>query len=745
MPTTTTFNYTGALQTFTVPTGVTSIAVACTGAGTAAGGAGDKITGTLAVTPGQVLNLYVGGQGGSPAGSAGGAGGFNGGGAGGNAPGGASGSGGFGGGGGTDIRVGGTALANRVCAAGAGAGSGRGTGGGGGNANTAGGTGTIANGNGKAGTGAAGGAGGTGVPNGSAGVLGVGGAGSSSTANVGGGGGGGGGYYGGGGGGNGNNVAGNATGGGGGGSNYTGGLTGAATVAAVGTGNGVITLTYDQPPTAPVLNPPAAGGAVDVTQPTVLSWTFSDPDTGDAQAGASVQYRVVGAGAWTDLQLIGTASSAQTATIPANTLAAGSTYEWRVATTDGTVAGPYSGAQQFLAVSAPAAATITAPISQITTNPVTVQWTTPVGQVAYQIRLVADDGSGNAVTATVYSDTGQVNSALQSVAVPLGTAPQGGLVHAQVRYQQYAGIWSAWADSGAETVNAGPPGLPTLAFATNPATGAITVTITNPALPNATVSQDLYRTDVGAVPLSIDFAAQAAVPAVADSLQAMQLIAGQPPPKLQSGSLAMNLAGSGASRMDVQYSLGKRISRIRAEFLIESAAWTTDGATLGLLALAAPYSGGALTPDSHCYLTLTRTSWGLGYISGGVLTSLISGSYAALALDTVFSIEVAINPYTNTAILWLPDGSVKTVTSANLALVSGVVLDAAYLLNAANTDRRFRVRNLWATDQVDFGELRIAAGLPANSSYTDYTPGSGRSYRYRVQASAFFGGSASSA
>ena len=70
----TTFNsafvYTGSLQTFTVPAGVTSVNIQIWGAGggggmgtSTVGGAGAYITGLLAVTPGQVLSLIVGGPG----------------------------------------------------------------------------------------------------------------------------------------------------------------------------------------------------------------------------------------------------------------------------------------------------------------------------------------------------------------------------------------------------------------------------------------------------------------------------------------------------------------------------------------------------------------------------------------------------------------------------------------------------------------------------------------------------------
>ena len=76
------FAYTGVEQTYTVPAGVSSVRIAATGgagAGPAAGsglsgGRGGVATGVVAVTPGQVLYVYVGGAGGQPMG------GFNGGG-----------------------------------------------------------------------------------------------------------------------------------------------------------------------------------------------------------------------------------------------------------------------------------------------------------------------------------------------------------------------------------------------------------------------------------------------------------------------------------------------------------------------------------------------------------------------------------------------------------------------------------------------------------------------------------------
>lgn len=70
--TTTNFSYTGGYQTYTVPGGVTSLTVTASGASgggatwASYSGAGGFVSGTLAVTPGQILTIVVGGGGGAP-------------------------------------------------------------------------------------------------------------------------------------------------------------------------------------------------------------------------------------------------------------------------------------------------------------------------------------------------------------------------------------------------------------------------------------------------------------------------------------------------------------------------------------------------------------------------------------------------------------------------------------------------------------------------------------------------------
>ncbi len=257
----TTFSYTGAVQTYTVPPGCTSIQIETWGAQGSGGngGLGGYAKGTMTVTPGQVLNVYVGGQTG-----------YNGGGLGHAAV-------NRNGGGASDVRVSPYALADRVIVAGGGGAGGQtdvGIRNGGG-----GGTGTVgpnyAGGGGGDGYGGNGGAGGVnggtgntschsggagggglnsgGAPScntcytntcGQAGTLGQGG--NSDTwengicyNSYGGTNGGGGGYYGGGG----SSVGNCGGGGGGGGSSWTGTLTNITLTGGIRTGNGQIIIT----------------------------------------------------------------------------------------------------------------------------------------------------------------------------------------------------------------------------------------------------------------------------------------------------------------------------------------------------------------------------------------------------------------------------------------------------------------------------------------------------------------------
>lgn len=288
-----TYNFTGAVQTFIVPCGVTQIYVRASGAegGTGAiggnassggvGGKGSVIAGYLNVTPGQTLNIYVGGAGG--AGTAG----FNGGGTGGDQNGG-------GGGGASDIRFPTTSSGDRLLVAAGGGGGGRAgcestvvNGGAGGNGDengangsnapthggqAGGGAGAIGQSFGVKGVGCGGYSGVDGVSGGVNGQGGNGGAGQSccclTYASIPGGGGGGGGYIGGGGGGGGSagtvGCTGNdkgAGGGGAGGKSFMGNLVLPQFFTGKNTGNGKVVISYD-------VNSSVSLDSLNITQPT---------------------------------------------------------------------------------------------------------------------------------------------------------------------------------------------------------------------------------------------------------------------------------------------------------------------------------------------------------------------------------------------------------------------------------------------------------------------------------------------
>ena len=250
-----TFRYTGRARTWRVPAGVTRASFDVFGAAGGGndvvglpiirGGKGGHTSAEIKVTPGEVLHIFVGGKGRDGASTLGlpprhgSRGGFNGGGNGGFNPFNHQlGSGGGGGGGASDIRVGGTHLANRVIVAGGGGGSserlstcGFSVGGGGGGLKGAHGVAAFV-------ASCIGGTGGDQFGHSGSRLLGFGGNGALPFRQLAGGGGGGGGYYGGGGG--------SVVAGGGGGSGF--GPKGTTFETGVRAGNGIVTVTGDDPP-----------------------------------------------------------------------------------------------------------------------------------------------------------------------------------------------------------------------------------------------------------------------------------------------------------------------------------------------------------------------------------------------------------------------------------------------------------------------------------------------------------------
>ena len=298
--TTATFSFTGTAQQFAVPAGVTSVDVDVFGAegGYSVGtpGKGAQVTATVPVTPGDVLQIMVGGQGS-------GNGGFNGGGDGGAGFGPAS-----AGGGASDIRVGTCAVTNscglmaRAVVAGGGGGvgssfSGPAIGGDGGLVGSAG---SDPGGLGIFGAGGDATSGGAAAGSGASGVLGQGGNGGDG-ADAGspfggsfdeGGGGGGGGYYGGGGGGGGDaaGLGDPSAGNGGGGSSF--GPGSATFVPGVQVGPGSITISFAGPPAStPTSTSLTSDGPNPSTDGDVASFTAT---VTPVPTGGAIQFAVDG-------------------------------------------------------------------------------------------------------------------------------------------------------------------------------------------------------------------------------------------------------------------------------------------------------------------------------------------------------------------------------------------------------------------------------------------------------------------
>lgn len=534
--TTKTFVYTGAMQSWIVPIGVTSVTMALYGAGggNQPGGGGTPGLGgylkcTLATTPGETLKVGVGGKG-LQGGTGGGqydypAGGYGYHAAGTTAPGntgggvggskyyyggsGIPGYNGSSGGGGSAVGRG-TGSTIMAIAGGGGASGYAGGGSGGNGGGTTGGVGSGAN-RGGGGTQSAGGAAGVGTESVSssglkpayAGVYwatsyGSGGGGQSST-----GGGGGGGYYGGGGGGCDGNAGTGATrayGGGGGSSYYLPAATGVTNTRGGGTtGNGSVTFTYNLPPNAPIPQSPVGYTGINVANPTIFQWLNSFNEAGDSQTAMEIHYRVKGGTTWVSTGVITQAGVQYT--IAASTFIGGNDYEWQVRATgqkSGT-AGPWSATNYFTAVSPPVAPSVVSPAASeiITNTQYNVTWRPYVGQQSLQVTIYGDDGTGALDPTNVIYDTGLIGgdnggSSSWPVVFPVGDYA----LHVAVKVI-IGGVFSP-ASNVYATTSISSPQQP-LVFATPMASlGAIQVGVTNPtsdASRPAAVSNDIYRSD----------------------------------------------------------------------------------------------------------------------------------------------------------------------------------------------------------------------------------------------------------
>jgi hypothetical protein len=235
------------------------------------------------------------------------------------------------------------------------------------------------------------------------------------------------------------------------------------------------------PPNAPTLNQPVSGSYIADDVANIFAWTFSDPDAGDTQSKADMQWRV-GAGAWTAINNV-SATAAQSHSFASGywTAEVGQTVEWQVRTYDAAgVVGPWSSSAFFIPVASPTAPVITSPTAGATMGQVSesVTWTF-ANQRGYEVQRVADN-AGSPDLGTVYFDSGQVADAVAH-SLALSFTVNNRYEHIQVRGQDAtSGLWSAWTDVRVHVAYQAPP-VPTLTVTAIPGSAAVDLQIINPA------------------------------------------------------------------------------------------------------------------------------------------------------------------------------------------------------------------------------------------------------------------------
>lgn len=191
-------------------------------------------------------------------------------------------------------------------------------------------------------------------------------------------------------------------------------------------------------PNAPTLNSPIGSLTIDLGVIERFSFTYSNTDPTDAQSAFDLQYRVIGAPSWTNVNVVTPYGYYD---FPASTFTANN-YEWQVRTYDSIgLVGPWSASSFFTAAVQSATLSITAPTSGSTLGATaTITWSTPT-QTDYEVRRVRDL-AGVPDTTTIYFDSGDVvDTATRSLALSFSTNNR--YEHLQVRIKT-GGLWTAW-------------------------------------------------------------------------------------------------------------------------------------------------------------------------------------------------------------------------------------------------------------------------------------------------------------
>jgi hypothetical protein len=256
-------------------------------------------------------------------------------------------------------------------------------------------------------------------------------------------------------------------------------------------------------PNTPTWVSPTGGQAQDVAAGLTLDWAFSDPDPNDVQSAYALQ-RQIGSGSlnyytasgntWGTTEVFNSTATTQV-TVPANTWGNGAdaNHTYKVKTRDSTALDSGYSAGLVVVPSAKVNPSFTAPASGgiVTSATVTVTWTVSE-QTAYQVKLLTNPGG-----ATMY-DSGKVVSTSTTHTPTLVLADGSGWTINLTTWNN-EGLAST-VQTRSFSVDYITPMVPTLVATAVPASGYITVAITNPTPSGgapAVASQDLWRRKTG--------------------------------------------------------------------------------------------------------------------------------------------------------------------------------------------------------------------------------------------------------
>ena len=256
-------------------------------------------------------------------------------------------------------------------------------------------------------------------------------------------------------------------------------------------------------PLAPTLAYPTAGAEVDAALDAVLAWVHRSSQA-MAQQARQLRARASGSSTWLYLQADGTlgasaaqvTTAAQSATIDAGQLTAGTVYEWAVQTEDADFWSPWSPTATFTAATKPTVTSVTVTAAAEDLSPtVTLTASTTGAHVATRVRICA---AADADPGAPLYDSGILTGAVTTYTVPASESwTNGASLRAWVEVRQGGGLWSVpTADDATFAVTWTPPAAPAAVTAANQTIGPIAVTVTG--VSGMALVQIMASTDAGA-------------------------------------------------------------------------------------------------------------------------------------------------------------------------------------------------------------------------------------------------------